>query len=100
MAQRVLLVLLYGTLGLSSAISSPRAANPTCEVPANEDGSDDTPAILSAFEECGNGGNIIFLDTTYNVGTIMNTTGLSDVTIDIYGTLLVSSSLAPFFERC
>jgi galacturan 1,4-alpha-galacturonidase len=88
MAQRTLLFFLYGTLGLSAAIS--RRDAKICEVPANENGSDDAPVIVSAFEECGQGGNIVFSDTTYHVNTIMNTTGLSDCEIDIYGALLVS----------
>jgi hypothetical protein len=62
----------------------------TCVVPAAGNASvDDAPAILSAFNRCGRGGHIIFTNTTYNINSTMNTTGLSDVQIDIYGTLLV-----------
>ena len=50
---------------------------------------DDTPAILQAFEECKTKSRIVFVDTTYYINSVMNVTGLDDVEIDIYGTLLV-----------
>jgi hypothetical protein len=50
---------------------------------------DDTPAILGAFHECGKGGRIIFQNTTYHVNSVMNTSGLHNCDIDLYGTLLV-----------
>lgn len=61
-------------------------------VPAKNNGSDDTSAILDAFEKCGHGGRIIFQNITYYVDQVMNTTGLSDCQIYIYGTLLVSTA--------
>jgi hypothetical protein len=64
----------------------------TCVVPAKNNGSDDTPAILDAFEKCGHEGHIIFQNTTYYVDQVMDITGLSDCQIDIYGTLLVSTA--------
>ena len=71
----------------SSAIELKRRAS--CTISANEDGSDDTPALLEAFEECGTDGRIIFQNKTYHIDQIMTTTGLSNAEIDIYGTLLV-----------
>ncbi|GME62216.1 Glycoside hydrolase family 28 [Neofusicoccum parvum] len=64
----------------------------SCTIPANEDGSDDTLAILEAFDECGTNGHIIFQNTTYHIDRIMTTTGLSNTDIDIYGTLLWSEN--------
>jgi galacturan 1,4-alpha-galacturonidase len=63
----------------------------TCTVPANGDGSDDTQNILDAFKECNVAGrNVIFsADTTYYVNSVMNTTDLKSITVDIYGKLLV-----------
>lgn len=64
----------------------------TCTIPANGDGSDDTPAILANFEECRNGGRIVFSpNTTYHINSVMNTTDLSNVQIDMYGYLLWSN---------
>ena len=69
------------------------SAQQTCTIQASRNGSDDAPAILSAFQECGQGGRIVFQNTTYNINTVMNTTGLSDVHVDVYGYLLVSTSV-------
>ena len=61
----------------------------TCVVePSN--GTDDSPAILEAFRNCRSNGHVIFLNQTYRVGQVMSTTGLKNVDIDLYGTLLVS----------
>lgn len=60
-----------------------------CEVPANEDGSDDSDAIHEAFEDCGQGGTVVFSNTTYHVEKVLNTTGLEDCSIELKGTLLV-----------
>lgn len=62
----------------------------TCVVRAGGSESiDDTPAILKAFDECGKGGRIVFENTTYHVNSVMNTSGLHNCDIDLYGTLLV-----------
>lgn len=83
------LLLAQGSPALSQSSIEERAY--TCTVTANGDGSDDTENILEAFEECNKSGrNIIFSkDTIYYVNQVMNTTNLNNVTIDIYGTLLV-----------
>ncbi|OCK93791.1 glycoside hydrolase family 28 protein [Cenococcum geophilum 1.58] len=57
--------------------------NQVCIVPATNNGSDDAPAILSAFQRCGHSGHIIFQNTTYNIQQVMNTTGLSGYQIDM-----------------
>lgn len=61
-----------------------------CIIAANGDGSDDSPAILEAFDKCKSNGHIVFENTTYYIDKVMNTTELDDVKIDIKGTLLVS----------
>ncbi|KAF7169901.1 hypothetical protein CNMCM6106_004771 [Aspergillus hiratsukae] len=59
----------------------------TCIVKAGGSESvDDTPAILKAFYECGKGGRIVFENTTYHVNSVMNTSGLHNCDIDLYGT--------------
>lgn len=66
----------------------------TCEVPASGDpNSDDAPAILKAFEDCAEDGHIIFSNTTYYISTIMNTTGLKDVDVEIRGTMLWDTNI-------
>ncbi|MCJ1444619.1 MAG: hypothetical protein MMC23_005121 [Stictis urceolatum] len=55
--------------------------------------SDDAIEIKRAFAECGQGGRIIFANTTYNVASVMNTTGLKDVDIELHGTLLWSKDI-------
>ncbi|KAI1097318.1 pectin lyase fold/virulence factor [Jackrogersella minutella] len=54
---------------------------------------DDAPAIIEAFEECGRDGRIIFLPTTYFISSVMNITWLENVEVDIYGTLLWSTDI-------
>jgi hypothetical protein len=50
---------------------------------------DDAPAILKAFEECGRNGRVVFEPATYYVNSVMNISWLEDIDIDIHGTLLV-----------
>ncbi|KAF7198248.1 Alpha-L-rhamnosidase rgxB [Pseudocercospora fuligena] len=72
----------------------------TCTIPSHNNALyDDTPAILSAFSKCGNNGHIIFSpNTTYHINTVMNTTSLSDVQIDIHGYLLWSTNITHWLE--
>ncbi|KAF8608389.1 pectin lyase-like protein [Ceratobasidium sp. AG-I] len=56
-------------------------------------GVDDSAAILDAFAQCGHNGHIVFQNTTYHIERVMNTTGLSNCTIDIEGTLLWGTDL-------
>ncbi|RHZ58010.1 putative exo-polygalacturonase [Aspergillus thermomutatus] len=66
----------------------------TCTVKAGGSESiDDTPAILKAFHECGKGGRIVFQNATYHVNSVMNTTGLQNCDIDLFGTLLWGTNI-------
>jgi galacturan 1,4-alpha-galacturonidase len=65
----------------------------TCVVKPSLNGSDDTPAILQAFSSCGKNGRIVFINETYHINTVMNTTGLENVDVDLYGTLLWSTNI-------
>lgn len=67
-----------------------------CIVPASgTNATDDAPAIVQAFADCGQCGTITFSpDTTYYVNTVMNVTA-QDAVIDIQGTLVVSSLSEP-----
>ncbi|KAJ6597963.1 pectin lyase fold/virulence factor [Mycena sp. CBHHK59/15] len=53
---------------------------------------DDSPAIVEVFSLCGQGGRIEFLNETYWIEKVMNTTGLNDAVIDLRGTLLWSTA--------
>lgn len=62
----------------------------TCIVPSGALSGDDSPAVLAAFQQCGQNGKIVFGDNmTYNIGKIMNTTSLLNCEIDLKGKLLV-----------
>ncbi|KAF2139577.1 glycoside hydrolase family 28 protein [Aplosporella prunicola CBS 121167] len=65
-----------------------------CIVQPGEYGSDDAVAIKSAFDECGHGGKVVFLNETYNINSVMNTTGLEDCEIELRGTLLWSTDIS------
>ncbi|KAJ7794654.1 pectin lyase-like protein [Mycena olivaceomarginata] len=58
----------------------------TCTVHPSGNFTDDSPAIVSAFKLCGQGG------TTYWIEKVMNTTGLNNAVIDLQGTLLWSAA--------
>ncbi|KAH2007746.1 hypothetical protein KXV95_001047 [Aspergillus fumigatus] len=67
----------------------------TCVVKAGGSESvDDTPAILNAFRRCGKEGRIVFQNTTYHVNSVMNTSGLHNCDIDLYGTLLWGTNIS------
>ena len=65
-----------------------------CSVEAGDDPhGDDAPAILKAFADCKEDGHIVFENTTYYVRTVMNTTGLKNVDVEVKGTLLWSADV-------
>lgn len=64
-----------------------------CTVIPSADGSDDAPAIISAFEQCGQDGSVLFLNKTYHIESVMKTTGLNNVTVDLQGTLLWGTNI-------
>jgi polygalacturonase len=65
-----------------------------CIVPAQDDPQgDDSAAIIKAFGDCGQDGHIIFENTTYHISSIMNTTGLRDVDIEVRGRLIWSTDI-------
>lgn len=82
----ILAVSLFSSTNGNPTVLTSRA---TCTVQPSLNGTDDAPAILSAFKTCGKDGTVVFLNHTYTINSIMNTTGLSNCNIDIYGTLLV-----------
>jgi hypothetical protein len=75
-------------------------ATNTCVVIPGGSGSDDAPAILEAFRKCGRNGRVEFLNETYHIESVMNTTELRKCHIDLKGTLLVCLSICPFASGC
>ena len=73
---------------LGLAIRAARAV--TCEVAGGT--SDDGPAIKAALATCNNGGTVL-LDKTYTIGTVLETTSLSNVAIELTGTIILSPGM-------
>ncbi|PSR99253.1 pectin lyase fold/virulence factor [Coniella lustricola] len=75
-------------------------SNNTCIVRPAPNGADSAPAILAAFQQCGHNaghdsgsrGTVVFLNETYTISSVMNTTNLRNVDIDHRGTLLWDNS--------
>jgi hypothetical protein len=87
MSSRVILslVALFGF-----ALNSASAA--TCEVPGGT--SDDGPAIKAALATCNNGGTVL-LDKTYTIASVLETTSLNNVAIELTGTIILSPGMSP-----
>lgn len=74
------------------------SAERTCIVQRSPNGTDSAPAIIQAFSDCGhneaaNRGKVVFLNETYTVKSVMNTTGLSNVDVELHGTLLWDTNI-------
>lgn len=92
----------WGLLLASSAIAASPAIEPSqisagptgriCTVKVAPNGQDSASNILSAFESCGQSAegvrNVIrFQNTTYTIASVLDTTGLKNVDIQLQGTL-------------
>jgi galacturan 1,4-alpha-galacturonidase len=78
---------------LTPAIAALCIEPSVCVVEPGPNGTDSAPAIIDAFQRCGHNdesrrGKVIFKNETYSIQSVMNTTGLSHVDIDLQGTLL------------
>jgi hypothetical protein len=84
------------SLAIASTFADTGYQNPgfnTCVVrPGGNSSIDDSPAITDAFNHCGHNGKVVFLNETYHINTVMNTTGLKNFEVDLLGTLLVCNS--------
>lgn len=72
-------------------IISPVAADgPICTVQGGgSDSTDDAPAVIKAFDDCGKGGTVNFANQTYYINSVMNISGVEDCDVNLGGTLLV-----------
>ncbi|KAI0600452.1 glycoside hydrolase family 28 protein [Biscogniauxia sp. FL1348] len=66
----------------------------TCTVTPLGDGGDDTGQILAAFGACGQDGTVVLTEGEFNVGRVMETTGLRNVDVEVHGTLRWSGDVA------
>ncbi|TVY82545.1 putative exopolygalacturonase X [Lachnellula suecica] len=74
---------------LGFASRAARAA--TCEVAGGT--SDDGPAIKTALASCANGGTVL-LDKTYTIGSVLETNDISNVAIELTGTIILSPDIS------
>jgi hypothetical protein len=79
---------------LGSAATSVAAT--TCEVAGGT--ADDGPAIKAALASCNNGGTVV-LDKTYTIATVLETTNLSNIAIELSGTIILSPGTSLAWER-
>lgn len=87
----------FGAPLVSSASPSPPR---TCVIPAAGDGNDDSPAIQQAFAECGKNGHITFQEgVVYNIQTTLELTDLSNVQVDLLGTILFSTDVRYWIQN-
>ena len=60
--------------------STPRTK--VCYVQSYGNGTDDSPYIVAAIDECNNGGHVVFTEgTQYTIGTALNLTYLNSIDI-------------------
>lgn len=63
-----------------------------CFVKSHENGTDDAPYVLSAIQDCNNGGHVVFEEgITYTIGTALNLTFLQHIDLDIRGNIIFTN---------
>lgn len=67
----------------------PDSQRRACIVTPDPNGGDDAPTLVQALSDCREQGHVILPGPKYHIDSVMNTTGLRDVKIDIYGVLQV-----------
>ncbi|KAF4588171.1 hypothetical protein EYR38_010138 [Pleurotus pulmonarius] len=88
------IVAALGLLGIRVVHAGTVSVNGSlCTVRASLDGSDDAPAILAAFRLCHRDSVISFVDDLYHIESVMNTTSLSNVQVNLHGTLLWGTNI-------
>jgi len=83
---------LFAALLIAQTFANPSGLRCIVE-PSGVNSTDDSPAIIEAFEKCGKNGNIVFKNETYFVNSVLKFEGLRNVKIDVYGTLLVRATI-------
>jgi galacturan 1,4-alpha-galacturonidase len=75
---------MYITAALFASLATLAVARLSCKVPSLGGGRDDGPAINAAFQRCAKNGKIT-LDKYYLVDSLLLTTELDDVEIELSG---------------
>ncbi|THW78173.1 pectin lyase-like protein, partial [Aureobasidium pullulans] len=93
----LLCCLLVFLLGSHASPASNQAGGVTCVVKAASKGRDSAKVIRDAFKTCGKAksgqrNRIVFENTTYTIASVLDTTGLKDVDIELHGTLSWNNS--------
>ncbi|OTB07822.1 glycoside hydrolase family 28 protein [Hypoxylon sp. CI-4A] len=80
-----------------SASAALNVTGSTCTVTPLPDSTgkepDDTPQILDAFKQCGKNGKVILTEGLFHIGQVMDLKDLSNVEVEIHGTLRWSSDI-------
>jgi hypothetical protein len=63
-----------------------------CTIIPSTNGADDSAAIIQAFQQCKANSRVVFLNQTYHIEKEMLTTGLTNVTVEQRGYLLMSNT--------
>ncbi|KAJ8690609.1 hypothetical protein PTI98_012024 [Pleurotus ostreatus] len=85
----------FSTLALLvslSSIASVHAAE--CTVKHSDNGTDDSPSILQAFQECAIDSTITFESANYSAHTPLSLTGLRNVTVFLNGNLNLPNNIS------
>ncbi|KAG8789527.1 hypothetical protein FRC12_013417 [Ceratobasidium sp. 428] len=85
----------------STELVETRAAPPTCVIPSNGNvNKSDTPAVISAFQKCGNGGRIVFSEnTTYALNDLTVMTPCNGCNVELEGTLRMSDNITYWLKN-
>lgn len=91
-------VLAAGAFAPMASPRSPADSGKTCTLNPLGNNQDDVPQILEAFEDCNNGGTVVFPEeSTFYIATKLNPV-IYDVTIDWRGTWLVRAGYHPMYN--
>ncbi|KAG9121918.1 hypothetical protein FRC07_001903, partial [Ceratobasidium sp. 392] len=94
--------LLGGVFALASTeLMETRATPPTCIIPSNGNvNKSDTPAIISAFQKCGNGGRIVFSENkTYALNDLTIMSPCNGCNVELEGTLRMSDNITYWLKN-
>ncbi|KAI5287829.1 hypothetical protein KEM52_001409 [Ascosphaera acerosa] len=81
-------------------LAAAATARTVCHVtPSGSESVDDAPAIVKAFKDCKHNGRVVFDNSTYHIRSVMSTTGLDDVEVDLKGTLLWSKDVSYWLKH-
>ncbi|KAF4547787.1 putative glycosyl hydrolases family 28 protein 6 [Elsinoe fawcettii] len=84
---------------LATSTLNPRQAKSCIVKSGGSNETDDAPAILEAFRQCGEDATVVFEPATYYVNSVMNVTWLKNVHIDLQGTLEWGTNISYWLQN-